>query len=115
MPKCYANEMVESNMSLKGLILQAFYEVVPATGLEPVWCYPLEPESSASANSATRASLIVKDVSNGNYYARIKVNGKAFRQSLQRTAWTTSAKAHNRNGRANSAKRGLTLLGGRAT
>ena len=29
--------------------------VVPATGLEPVRCYPLEPESSASANSATRA------------------------------------------------------------
>jgi hypothetical protein len=30
-------------------------EVVPATGLEPVRCYSLEPESSASANSATRA------------------------------------------------------------
>ena len=29
--------------------------VVPATGLEPVRCYSLEPESSASANSATRA------------------------------------------------------------
>jgi site-specific DNA recombinase len=32
--------------------------VVPATGLEPVWCYPLEPESSASANSATRAQRL---------------------------------------------------------
>ena len=31
------------------------FEVVPATGLEPVQCYLLEPESSASANSATRA------------------------------------------------------------
>ena len=30
-------------------------KMVPATGLEPVRCYPLEPESSASANSATRA------------------------------------------------------------
>ena len=30
-------------------------KVVPATGLEPVQCYLLEPESSASANSATRA------------------------------------------------------------
>ena len=28
---------------------------MPATGLEPVRCYSLEPESSASANSATRA------------------------------------------------------------
>ena len=31
--------------------------MVPATGLEPVRCYSLEPESSASANSATRAYL----------------------------------------------------------
>ena len=31
--------------------------LVPATGLEPVRSYPLEPESSASANSATRAQL----------------------------------------------------------
>src|ERR1700722_5563559 len=30
-------------------------EVVPTTGLEPVRCYSLEPESSASANSATWA------------------------------------------------------------
>src|SRR6266850_2128957 len=30
--------------------------MVPATGLEPVRCYSLEPESSASANSATRAT-----------------------------------------------------------
>jgi hypothetical protein len=30
--------------------------MVPATGLEPVRCYSLEPESSASANSATRAA-----------------------------------------------------------
>src|ERR1043166_7831303 len=32
-----------------------FKKLVPATGLEPVRCYSLEPESSASANSATRA------------------------------------------------------------
>ena len=32
--------------------------MVPATGFEPVQCYLLEPESSASANSATRALLI---------------------------------------------------------
>jgi hypothetical protein len=31
-------------------------KMVPATGLEPVQCYLLEPESSASANSATRAT-----------------------------------------------------------
>src|ERR1035441_9543298 len=36
--------------------------MVPATGLEPVRCYSLEPESSASANSATRASLITNDL-----------------------------------------------------
>ena len=30
-------------------------KMVPATGFEPVQCYLLEPESSASANSATRA------------------------------------------------------------
>ena len=29
--------------------------MVPTTGLEPVRCYSLEPESSASANSATWA------------------------------------------------------------
>ena len=34
-----------------------FCGVVPTTGLEPVRCYSLEPESSASANSATRALL----------------------------------------------------------
>jgi hypothetical protein len=33
-------------------------KMVPATGLEPVRCYSLEPESSASANSATRASKV---------------------------------------------------------
>ena len=32
--------------------------MVPATGLEPVRCYSLEPESSASANSATRAACV---------------------------------------------------------
>src|SRR5260221_8537439 len=31
-------------------------EVVPATGLDPVRCYSLEHESSASANSATGAA-----------------------------------------------------------
>src|SRR5262245_7241530 len=34
-------------------------KVVPATGLEPVRCYSLEPESSASANSATRARELI--------------------------------------------------------
>ena len=33
-------------------------KVVPTTGLEPVRCYSLEPESSASANSATWAPMI---------------------------------------------------------
>jgi hypothetical protein len=32
------------------------YKMVPTTGLEPVRCYSLEPESSASANSATWAN-----------------------------------------------------------
>ena len=52
---------------------------MPATGLEPVQSYLLEPESSASANSATRAMLInryLQYVTNGRYYAGIKVNGK---------------------------------------
>lgn len=34
--------------------------MVRMTGLEPVRCYSLEPESSASANSATCASLILR-------------------------------------------------------
>ena len=33
-------------------------EMVPTTGLEPVRCYSLEPESSASANSATWATPV---------------------------------------------------------
>jgi hypothetical protein len=33
-------------------------KMVPTTGLEPVRCYSLEPESSASANSATWATCI---------------------------------------------------------
>ena len=36
--------------------------VVPGTGLEPARCYSLEPESSASANSATRASFALNDL-----------------------------------------------------
>ena len=43
-------------MHSKSLLFDRFFELVPATGLEPVQCYLLEPESSASANSATRAS-----------------------------------------------------------
>src|SRR5437870_5101846 len=34
--------------------------MVPATGFEPVRFYSLEPESSASANSATRAQISPK-------------------------------------------------------
>ena len=47
--------------SEKSLILLGNMKVVPATGLEPVQCYLLEPESSASANSATRALLIINE------------------------------------------------------
>lgn len=36
-------------------LLLEITEVVPTTGLEPVRCYSLEPESSASANSAISA------------------------------------------------------------
>ena len=36
--------------------------MVPTTGLEPVRCYSLEPESSASANSATWATPVTKRV-----------------------------------------------------
>ena len=35
-------------------------KMVPTTGLEPVRCYSLEPESSASANSATWATSLIK-------------------------------------------------------
>ena len=38
--------------------------LVPATGFEPVRCYSLEPESSASANSATRATAITMPILN---------------------------------------------------
>jgi hypothetical protein len=56
-------------------------KMVPATGLEPVQCYLLEPESSASANSATRALSVIRHlqcVSDGNYYARTEANGKSI-------------------------------------
>ena len=56
---------------------------MPATGLEPARCYSLEPESSASANSATRALLI-----NANYYARVRANGKLIRESLNTKVWS---------------------------
>ncbi len=46
--------------------------MVPTTGLEPVRCYSLEPESSASANSATWAFR-------GNQYTR----GPAHRTRAQ--------------------------------
>ena len=63
-------------------------KVVPTTGLEPVRCYSLEPESSASANSATWA-LVVNDspagrrlrvphIVNGPHYAREKPKRKRF-------------------------------------
>jgi len=38
--------------------------MVPTTGLEPVRCYSLEPESSASANSATWANLTNNNLRN---------------------------------------------------
>ena len=33
--------------------------MVPETGLEPVWLKPLDFESSASANSATSATVVL--------------------------------------------------------
>ncbi len=42
-------------------------KMVPATGLEPVRCYSLEPESSASANSATWASFLADHLQRQNY------------------------------------------------
>ena len=42
------------------------FRMVPATGFEPVWFYPLEPESSASANSATRAQQLTAILIRGN-------------------------------------------------
>ena len=56
MPICYANTAPRLDESEKPLILLVNMKMVPATGLEPVQCYLLEPESSASANSATRAT-----------------------------------------------------------
>src|SRR6187401_3511880 len=47
------------------------FKMVPATGLEPVRCYSLEPESSASANSATRAQQF-RPVSNTHLPRRSK-------------------------------------------
>jgi hypothetical protein len=39
--------------------------MVPTTGLEPVRCYSLEPESSASANSATWATESARNLTEG--------------------------------------------------
>ena len=47
------------------------FNMVPATGLEPVQCYLLEPESSASANSATRAWWPV-----ASFNTRHRINGQ---------------------------------------
>ena len=33
---------------------------------------------------------LLQYVSNGNYYARIKVNGKIIRESLKTSVWTTA-------------------------
>ena len=33
---------------------------------------------------------LLQYVSNANYYARIKVNGKVIRESLKTTVWTTA-------------------------
>ncbi len=35
--------------------------LVRRTGLEPVWCYPLAPQASASANFATSAQTCAHD------------------------------------------------------
>ena len=43
--------------------------MVPATGFEPVRFYSLEPESSASANSATRATLIISGLHKPLHFA----------------------------------------------
>ena len=45
--------------------------MVPTTGLEPVRCYPLEPESSASANSATWAQCF-----DGHFNTRPAASGQ---------------------------------------
>src|SRR6185312_4884342 len=62
-------------------------QMVPATGLEPVRCYSLEPESSASANSATRAGNPTKSARGGSeqhsqhtvraYYASVYARRKS--------------------------------------
>ena len=54
-PKTRHNDKTRVDIADFGGLVGVF-EVVPATGLEPVQCYLLEPESSASANSATRAT-----------------------------------------------------------
>src|SRR5260370_1146068 len=49
--------------------------MVPATGLEPVRCYSLEPESSASANSATRALNHPALFNTGGFFpGQVKIN-----------------------------------------
>jgi hypothetical protein len=39
-------------------------KLVGVEGIEPPWVTPLDPKSSASASSATRPRLILKDISN---------------------------------------------------
>ena len=50
-------EMVRENY--KPLTINTMRE----RGLEPLWCYPLDPKSSASASSATLACLILQGFS----------------------------------------------------
>jgi hypothetical protein len=61
--------------------------MVPATGLEPVRCYSLEPESSASANSATRAHRVnhavqEKKIRTSGVPCKREVHGGKYWQSL---------------------------------
>src|ERR1051325_10370420 len=55
--------------------------MVPATGLEPVRCYSLEPESSASANSATRA------LESNRLQPAFRLVHSCFPRCLFRTPW----------------------------
>src|SRR5690348_14916217 len=69
--------------------------MVPATGLEPVRCYSLEPESSASANSATRAlwqvhsrtlALVRKVESNPPQWFGLRTSSRRMRPALNSRA-----------------------------
>ena len=76
LPACLARGLSQSLSWYNSLRLKCLLEVVRPAGLEPARCYSLEPESSASANSATGAQSSAEGVG-----ARARSDKSFFRPS----------------------------------